>query len=55
MVLQLKLALFQAPQLQLVMPGIAVQQFDDGIQITVLNFQLDDSTLYFFRWCHDLC
>lgn len=54
MILQLKLAFFQAAQLKLVMPAIAVQQFDDGIQITMLNFQLDNSTLYIFGWDHGL-
>lgn len=54
MILQLKLAFLKTSQLQLVMPGIAVQQLDDCIQITMLNFQLDDSTLYFFRLDHGL-
>lgn len=54
MILQLELAFFQATQLKLVMPAIAVQQLDDGIQITMLNFQLDNSTLYIFGWDHGL-
>jgi hypothetical protein len=48
MVFQLQLALFQAPQLQLLMIHVARQYFDDCIEVAMFDLQLDDAALYIF-------
>lgn len=53
MILELQLALFQAAQLKLIMQHFAAQQFDDRVQIAMLHFQLDYSSLYVFDWDHN--
>src|SRR5690606_8974787 len=47
-ILQLQLAFFQTPQLQFVMARLACQHCNDGIQIAMLDFELDDAALYIF-------
>jgi hypothetical protein len=48
MVLQLQLALFQAPQLQLLMIHVARQYIDHRIEVAMFNLQFDDAALYVF-------
>jgi hypothetical protein len=48
MVLQLQLALFQAPQLQLLVIHVARQYFDHRIEVAMFNLQFDDAALYVF-------
>jgi hypothetical protein len=48
MILQLQSAFFQASQLQFVAMQVQSQQIDDGIEVAVFDFQLDDATLYIF-------
>jgi hypothetical protein len=50
-VFQLELAFFQTPQLQLLMPWIAYQDVDHGIQVAVFDFKLNNATTQFFG-CH---
>lgn len=54
MVFQLKLALFQTPQLEFVAQDITRKQLDNCVEIAMFHFQLDDSSLYLFRWDHDV-
>jgi hypothetical protein len=58
MILQLQLALFQAPQLQLFMIYVARQYLDHRIEVAMFNLQLDDAALYVFslrnRHCRTL-
>jgi hypothetical protein len=52
MILQLQLAFFQAPQLELVVTRIMHQKFDDRVQIAMLDFQFDNAPLQVFRRDH---
>jgi hypothetical protein len=51
-VLELQFAFFQAAQLQFVVPYVAHQQLDDGIQIAMLDFQLNNASLDIFDGRH---
>lgn len=51
-ILELKFALFQAPQLKLIAKDIACQQVDNRVKIPVLYFQFDDSLFYLFGGDH---
>jgi hypothetical protein len=48
LIFQLQLALFQPPQLQLLMIHVVRQYLDHGIEVSMLDLQLDDSALYLF-------
>lgn len=54
MILELKLAFFQATQLEFVVQGVLAQQVDNRVQIAMFYFQLDDASLYLFGWDHGL-
>ncbi|OWW20895.1 hypothetical protein AYR66_16875 [Noviherbaspirillum denitrificans] len=53
-ILQLEFALLQASQLEFVAQDITRQQFDHCVEIAMFHFQFDDSSLYLFRWNHDV-
>jgi len=54
MILQLELAFLQTPQLDLVVQDITRKQFDHCVEIAMFYLQFDDSSLYLFRWNHDV-
>jgi hypothetical protein len=52
MVLELQFALFQAPQLQLVVVTIQCQHVYDRVQVAVFHVKLDEAALYFLGIVH---
>jgi hypothetical protein len=51
-ILQLQLALFQAPQLELVVVAIEYQQLDHDIEIAMFDIELDQAQLDFLGISH---
>jgi hypothetical protein len=52
-ILQLQLALLQAPQLELVVVAIEYQQLDHDIEIAMFNIEFDQAQLDFLGISHD--